>query len=337
VLRVGIIGYGYMGIIRRREVESHPDLKLITICETRTDVLAQPEQFKVVRNPQEVVDEELDIVFVCTPNNLIPDLVAQCLDSGKHVFAEKPPGRNLQDIINIRKAELRNPEQKLMFGFNHRYHPGVLRAKHLIETGKFGEILWLKGTYGKSGGVNFKDSWRNKKDVSGGGILLDQGIHMLDLFNLFCDDFEEVKAFRSNKFWNFELEDNAFVIMKNKAGQNAMLHSSATLWKHKFQIEIGLEKGYMIVEGLLSQSGSYGRETLTVGKQQFEDESFAVGNPSEEITYFDKDLSWEIEINNFIDCIKEKKAVELSSSLDALKVMKIIDTAYQNCNFELEK
>jgi predicted dehydrogenase len=116
--------------------------------------------------------------------------------------------------------------------------------------------------------------------------------------------------------------------MKNKKGQTASLHSSATLWKHTFALEMILEEGYATVEGFLSKTGSYGREQLIVGKRQFEDEAHAVGNPEEEITYFDRDLSWDLEVRELLDCIDNDKLVQTSSSQDALKVMKIIEKAY---------
>ncbi len=329
MIRTAIIGYGYMGEIRRRVIEAHQDLELIMVCETDPKRLPKGN-FAVTSDPTDVLKNDAELVFVCTPNNLIPELTVECLKRGKHVFAEKPPGRNLADIEAMRDQEKKSPGVKLMFGFNHRYHPGIQRAKRLIESGKFGQLLWVRGVYGKSGGKNFPASWRNKREVSGGGILLDQGIHMLDLFNYFCGDFEDVKAFVNNSFWNVEVEDNAFVILKNKNGQNGMLHSSATLWKHKFQIEIGLEHGYLIVEGLLSKTGSYGRETLKVARREFEDETDAVGNPSEEITYFDRDMSWDIEVNKIAECIVNNTPVSESSSDDAWRVMRIVDRAYKS-------
>ncbi len=331
MIKAGIIGYGYMGEIRRRVIEAHPDLELSIVCETNTKRMdGLPAHVQTTANPGDVLSSDAELVFVCTPNNLIPELTVECLKRGKHVFAEKPPGRNLADIELMRDEEAKHPDLKLMFGFNHRYHPGIQRAKRHIDSGKFGKLLWVRGIYGKSGGTSFQKSWRNDPAVSGGGILLDQGIHMLDLFNYFCGDFENVKAFTANSYWNVEVEDNAFVILKNSTGQHASLHSSATLWKHKFYIELGLEHGYLIVEGLLSKTGSYGRETLKVGRRQFEDEAEAVGNPSEEITYFDRDLSWDIEVGKIVDCIKLNKPVTESSSSDAWKVMRIVDRAYKN-------
>jgi predicted dehydrogenase len=330
MIKTAIIGYGYMGEIRRRIVEENPDLSLTLICEPDSSKLTGSYPFQVTRDLNEVYASDADLVFVCTPNHVTSPAVVECLRRNKHVFCEKPPGRNLEDVVAIQRQEELSKGNKLVFGFNHRFHPGIQRARTIINTGRFGEILWLRGVYGKSGGKNFHQSWRNKKEISGGGILLDQGIHMLDLFCYFCDDFPQVKAFTNNKHWNFDVEDNAFVILSNDRKQNAVLHSSATLWRHRFQLEIGLEKGYLTVQGLLSKTGSYGRETLIVGHRQFEDEADAVGNPSEEITYFDRDLSWKMEVDNIVECIKNDKPVTACSSAEAYKVMKIIEKAYRN-------
>ena len=235
----------------------------------------------------------------------------------------------------MQEAERKNPGTKLMFGFNHRYHPGVMRAKSIVDSGRLGKIISMRGLYGKSGGKNFAHSWRNDFTISGGGILLDQGIHMLDLFNFFLGGFTSVKAFLSNGHWGFDVEDNAVVILKNEQNQMAMLHSSATFWKHMFQLNVIFEKGYLKLEGLLSKTGSYGRETLVIGHRQFEDESEALGNPSEETIYFDKDLSWELEVNRFVDYILNDKPVLESNSTDAYNAMELVHRGYHDSDFPI--
>ncbi len=333
-LRLAIIGYGYMGEIRKRVIEGTPRLELCGIFDASISVRERINGCRVFDSFEELLKEKLDIIFVCTPNLYSPQYCMDSLNMGRHVFCEKPPGRSLDDIQNIIRVEKENPGVKLMFGFNHRFHPGIMRAKVIADSGRLGKILNIRGLYGKSGGVNFRDSWRNNKEISGGGILLDQGIHMLDLFRYFCGDFEYIKCFLNNKFWKFETEDNAFVILANKKGQNAFFHSSATMWKHTFRVDLTLENGYVAVEGLLSKTGSYGREKIIIGKRQFEDETEAIGNPSEEVTYFDRDLSWDLEVQEFVRCIDENIPVTKSSSEDALKVMEIIDKAYKDAALE---
>lgn len=331
-LKAGIVGYGYMGKIRKKIIEENVNFQLVGICDINKDLMAGDTTIKCKQysDYKKMLKTDIDLVFVCTPNSFSPSIVIESLNAGKHVFCEKPPGKNLDDIKRMISAERNHPDLKLMFGFNHRYHPGILEAKKMVDSGRLGKILFLKGTYGKSGGKNYLTSWRNQKEISGGGILLDQGIHMLDLFRYFCGDFDEVRGFLSRMFWAADVEDNAFVSLRNSSGQVAILHSSATLWKHCFKIEIFLEQAYLIVQGLLSKTGSYGRETLIVGKRQFEDESFALGNPREEVIYFDQDLSWSIEVQRFSEYIIQNKKVDNSSSRDALKVMTLIDQLYRD-------
>jgi predicted dehydrogenase len=326
-LKTLIVGYGYMGKIRKRVVDALPELSLCGICDPL---------FEGLTDYGKAIDSlRPDVVFVCTPNKYSPDVAIYALEKGCHVFSEKPPGRTLEDIHRIRHAEKSRPDLKLMFGFNHRHHPAILEAKSLVDGGRMGRIIWLRGVYGKSGGPDreFERSWRNDPEVSGGGILLDQGIHMLDLFRFFCGDFEKIHGIVGTGYWNIGVEDNAFVVLKTAAGQIAQLHSSATLWKHTFRLEIGLEGGYLVAQGLLSQTGSYGRETLIIGRKVSAEEDTAVGNPREEIVYFDRDLSWDLQVKEFVRCIVNDEPISDSTSLDALRVMELITEVYsQNRN-----
>lgn len=326
-----IIGFGYMGEIRKKTIDKNPSTKLISIYDDNQESAGEG-LFK--NSFDEAITSEVDIVFICTPNKFIPDMVVNSLNKGKHVFCEKPPGRCLEDILKMKKAENENKNCKLMFGFNHRYHPGMMKAKTIIDSGQLGKIINIRGLYGKSGGLNFKSSWRNNFDFSGGGILIDQGIHMLDLFHYFLGKFVDVKSYLSNSHWSFDVEDNAVVILKNEKNQLAMLHSSATFWKHMFQVNITLDNGYISIDGLLSKSGSYGRETLKIGRRKFEDEVDAVGNPSEEIIYFDNDNSWDIELENLIYCINSDSVVMKSNSDDAFNVMEVIDKCYKESDLK---
>lgn len=328
-LRAGIVGYGYMGQIRRRNIADHPDLELAGICDPCCPEAIAALNVPVYDRWEDLVDAGLDLVFVCTPNNLTPEVAIRALQRGCHVFCEKPPGRCLVDVQRIHAAEVDNPGCKLLFGFNHRHHPGITDAKAIIDSGSLGNILTLRGVYGKGGGYDYHTSWRNDPAVGGGGILLDQGIHMLDLFRFFVGDFSEVIGMRGITAFDVPVEDNAFVLLRTPKGQMAQLHSSATSWKHTFRLEIGCERGYVVVSGLLSKTGSYGRETLVLGRRPAPGERMAVGNPREETVYYDTDPSWDIEVAHLVECIRQNKPVEKGTSLDALRVMEIVDQVYR--------
>ncbi len=160
-IKCAILGYGYMGEIRLRVMTESDSFEPVLICEPSAEKRAKIKQtgVEISDDPEQIFRSDIEAVFVCTPNDKIPDFVCRCLAAGKHVFAEKPPGRNYDDIQQIIRVEKENPKQKLMFGFNHRYHPGVQRAKKMIESEALGKVLWVRGLYGKSGGKNFAQSW----------------------------------------------------------------------------------------------------------------------------------------------------------------------------------
>jgi predicted dehydrogenase len=317
-----------MGALRYNYVNQHPHLELQAVCDVSPEPAQEFPHIAFHTDYRRLLELDLDAIFVCTYNNVAPEVVVQALNAGKHVFCEKPPGVCVADVERIIEAERTHPELKLMFGFNHRNHYAIMEAKSMVASGRFGEILWLRGVYGKCGSIEFENSWRNNSEVAGGGILLDQGIHMLDLFRYFCGDFTDVQSVITTSFWNIPVEDNAFAILRNDKNQVAFLHSSATQWKHRFLLEICLQGGYINVNGLLTSTRSYGDEILTFARRQFEDEAKAFGRPREETIYFDRDDSWELEIKEFVSAIRENKPIHSGNSEDALKVMQLIEQVY---------
>jgi predicted dehydrogenase len=328
-IRIGIIGLGKMGRIRAREIAANPKTSLVAACDPAAEAGEALPGAAMRRDARGVIEAGVDAVFVCTPNRFTPEAAIAALEAGKHVFCEKPPGRTLDDVRAIAAAESRRPGIKLKFGFNHRYHAGIQEAKRRVASGRLGEILWLRGIYGKSGGAGFEEQWRSSKEICGGGILLDQGIHMIDLFRFFCGDFDEVKSMCSTSFWNIEVEDNAFALLRDRRGRVAMLHSSSTHWKHRFSLEIFTSDGYLSVGGILSSTRSYGEETISMARRQF-DEGFATGRPREEVIYFDTDPSWALELADFVRCIEEDRPVEMGNSTDAMRAMELVHAIYDN-------
>ncbi len=326
--KVGIIGYGSIGKLRARLVTEHPEMELDSIC----DVIDYSEE-KTYTCPyfteyRQVLDRKPDIIFVCTTNDLLAEVTIASLRNGCHVFSEKPPGRTKSETQAMIDTASQHPELKLKFGFNHRYHESVIQAYKLAKSGRLGKILSVRGVYGKSGAQDYEDQWRNRHLVSGGGILLDQGIHLLDLMLLFCNSFTEVKAYVDNLYWNIDVEDNVFALLRNDQKQTGILVSSAIQWKHTFTLEIILEQGYLSLKGILSNSMSYGRESLTVARKSYEPEK--IGNPEEQTYYFDQDNSWNKEIDEFVSCVKNNTPIEVGTAHDALRAIDLVYRIYQS-------
>ncbi|MFH0902077.1 MAG: Gfo/Idh/MocA family oxidoreductase, partial [Pseudomonadota bacterium] len=217
-MNIGIIGLGVQGRIRLNAIRAlNGSHKVVLVNDVQRPQHADFAGIPFANDYRTVIDDKsVDAVMVCTPNYLTKEIVVAALNQGKHVFSEKPPGRNLAEIEEMITAERANPGAKLMFGFNHRHHESIVHAKKIVDSGDLGRLLWIRGRYGKSVDENFGKTWRAKRETAGGGILLDQGIHMLDLFLMMVGDFDEVKSFVSNLFWNLDVEDNVFAMFKNR-------------------------------------------------------------------------------------------------------------------------
>lgn len=327
MLRVGIAGYGVVGNRRRQFIDSNPFLRTVAVCDQRLPGNGMfDDGVRHFSHYQALLETPLDALFVCMSNDMAAEVTMAGLNAGLHVFCEKPPARDVPELLRVIEREKAHPDLRLKYGFNHRYHDSVRDALALVSGGELGGVLNLRGIYGKSQFITFgQDSdWRTKRAISGGGILLDQGIHMVDLMRLFGGEFTRVHSFVSNDFWKHDVEDNAYALMRTEEGVVAMLHSSATQWRHRFQLEIALEKGTVILSGILSGSKSYGAETLTIAWAAGDDR----GDPREQTTRYNEDNSWRDEIDEFAEAIVNGSGVHNGSSLDALRTMQTVYRIY---------
>jgi predicted dehydrogenase len=335
-LRTAIIGMGVVGKRRRYFIEKNDNYKIVAVSDITFQKDTKKNNVYYYKNYENIKNHNLDCVFVTLPNYLAPIVTSKFLKKNVSVFCEKPPGRNIGDIKKIIKVEKKS-SGKLMYGFNHRYHGSVEQAKNIIQKKTLGEVLNIRGLYGKSKIVTYnKGEWRSKKKFAGGGILLDQGIHMLDMINYFCGPFSNFKSFVSNRHWKYDIEDDVFSIFKNKSGVIASIHSTAIQWEHKFRIEISLQKGSIELNGILSGTKSYGSESLTLVKVK--NNKFK-NKITKKTIYYKKDNSWKKEIEEFAKILikDNKKGVIKGSSKEALEVMNMIDSIYKNDKKILKK
>lgn len=325
-LKVGVAGYGVVGKRRKAFIDANPYLSTVAVSDVSfsSDGIL-PDGVSYFDNYQKLFEQNLDVLFVSLPNYLAAEATIAGLEKGLHVFCEKPPGRSVQDIKDVIKVENEHPKLKLKYGFNHRYHASVAEAKKIIGSGQYGEIINIRGIYGKSSIIPFDTGWRSKRKYAGGGILLDQGIHMLDMIRYFAGDFEEIKSFVSNDYWRNDVEDNAYAIMRSKNGCVAMIHSTATQWQHKFRLEITLRDALLELTGILSGSKSYGEEKLKIVPRN---DGSDVGSFHEITNLYLEDNSWRDEITEFADIIIQNKSVDSGNSTDALKVMEMVYRIY---------
>lgn len=336
MIKVAIAGFGKIGQLRADEIAKNEHAELVAVFDINEPVNLS-EGINFCSSFEELLTQDVDAIFVCAFNNVLANYTTQALKAGKHVFCEKPPARTSEELKSVIQTE-KETGLVLKYGFNHRYHYSVIEAKKLIDSGSMGKLLWLRGVYGKAGSIDYHKNWRNYREYSGGGILIDQGIHMLDLMRYFSNqDFTHISSLVTTSYWDIEAEDNAFAIMQSDEKVTAMLHSSATQWKHKFLLEMCFEEGFVNLDGILSGTRSYAPEKLVVGKREFEDITFAMGKPKESITWFENDDSWKLEVEEFIGAILGKNIIENGTSQDAYETLKLVERIYESTGFYSDK
>ena len=328
-IRTIIIGMGRMGQTRYEAMKRHKGYEVVAICDTNAENMLGFHE-KQYEDWKQCIDENsADAVCVCTYNMIIPDIVCYSLNKGLAVFSEKPPGRNLADAKKMQKTFEQNKEQVLKFGFNHRYHNSVIEAKALIDSGILGEIVCARGVYGKAGAAGFQGEWRNRKEISGGGIMLDQGIHMLDLMYYFMGEFTEITSSVDQLVWtDMPTEDSAFSILRTQDGRVASLHSSAIQWRHKFGLDLLCTDGFVTLNGLLTSTMSYGEERISYYRKNIHSTDGDVGKPLEHTMCFDTDESWDYEMAEFYDAVVGKRKIVQGTIEDAVNLMGMIEDIY---------
>jgi predicted dehydrogenase len=322
-MRIAIIGCGLIG--KKRALALEKDDTLIACCDINDEIAKDfAEEFKCnyFGNVSDLLSNtDCDVVIVAITNKYIQHTTEVALKLGKHVLSEKPLGRNATEAASIvRIAELNG--KVLKTGFNHRFHPALWKAKELFDCGTIGQLLFIRGRYGHGGRPGMEKEWRASKDFCGGGELLDQGVHLIDLSRWFAGDIRTAFGKAKTKFWNMEVEDNAFILLESGNGADIQLQVSWTNWKNIFSFEIFGSDGYLRIEGL---GGSYGAENLEFGIRKKEG-----GRP--EINFFEfpaEDFSWIKEWQEFKSAIKEDRE-PIGSGLDGLRANEVIEALYES-------
>ena len=200
----------------------------------------------------------MDAVIVATINSALAPISAAAIRAGKHVLVEKPAGISVKQIDEL-MALAKKHKVCVRVGFNHRYHPSFLKAREIFESGVMGEMMFVRARYGHGGRIGYDKEWRADPKLSGGGELIDQGIHLIDLAGWFLGDFKKVNGHADTYFWKMPVDDNAFLDLQTAEGQTAWLHVSCTEWKNLFSFEIYGRNTKLHIEGI---GGSYGVEKL---------------------------------------------------------------------------
>jgi predicted dehydrogenase len=315
-MRVAIIGCGFIGQKRARSLTGARVVVCFDVVAERASTLARETGAEAAASWQEAVDRpDVDAVVVATTHDALPKVGLAALQAGKHVLIEKPAARTAAELDPLIAAAIAKGVVARV-GFNHRCHPAFRKARELVDAGALGPLMYIRARYGHGGRIGYDREWRAIPELSGGGELIDQGVHLIDLSRWFLGDFHDVEGFAHTYYWDMPVEDNGFMLLRTAAQRVAFLHASWSEWKNLFSFEIFGKVGKIEISGL---GGSYGLEKLTFYRMLPE-----MGPPETTVwEYPEKDVSWETEFREFLDDIRlgRSPAASLADARAALDVV----------------
>ncbi len=321
---LAIVGCGLIG--RKRALNLPGEFRLVTVCDVDAERAASmPGGARVETNFAKVLaDSEVKAVFISTTNAALSELALRAAEAGKHVLIEKPGGRSAAELRAIEKAAA-SSGALVRIGYNHRYHPAFQKAREIVDSGVCGEPMFLRARYGHGGRVGYDREWRADPALSGGGELIDQGVHLIDLAGWFLGEFPVVEGHATTSFWDMPVDDNAFLNLRTAEGQTAWLHASCTEWKNLFSFEFYGRDAKWQIDGL---GGSYGTERLTFYQMLPE-----MGPPETTAWEYPRgDQSWRTEMAEFAEDIRLGRTPS-PGLREGITTLDIVGTIYAKSGF----
>ena len=320
--RVALIGCGLVG---QKRLNLLPPGTVTMACDldlARAEQLARKSPGCEFTDSVEraVTSANVDVVMIATVNASLAQIGLLAAEAGKHVLIEKPGAIRLQELEQLEKSA-KSKRVQVRIGYNHRYHPAFVKAKEIFDSGALGPIMFLRARYGQGGRIGYDREWRADPKVAGGGELIDQGVHLIDLAGIFLGEFTSVEGHVATYFWDMAVDDNAFLSLRNARGQTAWLHASCTEWKNLFSFEVYGRNAKLHMEGL---GGSYGTERLYHYKMLPE-----MGPPETTIYEYPRaDESWKLEMAEFFEDIRLNRT-PVPGLKEAKAVLAVVERIYE--------
>ena len=328
-LTFAIIGCGLIGKKRAAALVQVPGAKLAHACDLDGGRAAEvarlhPGCRSTTDFNEAIADPAVDAVIVSTLNSSLAPIALAAAKSGKHVLVEKPGALGPGQLRELEAAATKRGVQ-VRIGYNHRFHPSLLKAREIVDSGALGELMFLRGRYGHGGRRGYDREWRADPKLSGGGELIDQGVHLIDLALSYLGDFTSVEGHAYTLFWDMKVDDNAFLSLRTAKGQTAWLHVSCSEWKNLFSLEIYGRDGKLSIEGL---GGSYGTEKLAYYRMLPE-----MGPPETTCWEYPRaDQSWALETAAFCEDIRLGRTPS-PGLREGIRTLEIVTSIYASSGY----
>jgi predicted dehydrogenase len=326
---VAIVGCGLIGQKRARALGG---ARLVLCVDRHLDraeaaATVAPGASAYTRWQDAIAHPEVDLVVVSTSNEVLVPIAQAAVEHGKQVLVEKPAARSVRELDRL-IAAAESHRAVVRVGFNHRFHPALVKAREIVDSGALGDLMFVRARYGHGARVGYEKEWRGDPLRSGGGELIDQGIHVIDLARWFLGEFTSVDGLARTYFWNMPVDDNAFLLLRTRTDQTAFLHASCTEWKNLFSFEIYGRLGKLHIEGL---GGSYGVERVAHYSMRPE-----MGPPDTAIwEYPGADHSWEREFIEFLEDVRLRRTPSAGLA-EARAALVVVEEIYRRSGYDFE-
>src|SRR5712692_4017220 len=253
-LRFGIVGCGVIGPYHAQAITSLPDAEVVAVADLipeRAQKLAQKFQVTPYGDFQEMLArEQLDVVDICTPSGLHREHASQAMRSRRHVIVEKPMEISLAAIDEMLRVQ-QETGVKLAVISQHRFDPASRQVHDLVEEQAFGRLVlgnaavpwWRSQAYYDSG------EWRGTWELDGGGILMNQSIHSIDLLQCFMGPVRSVYAYTDTLVHRMETEDVAVAVLRFASGALGTIAATTGAYPGvTTRIEVFGDRGSAVIE-----------------------------------------------------------------------------------------
>ena len=328
-LRVGIAGCGFIGRKRADALDTDDLVGCFDIDLDAAAALAEEHETSACPSLDALLALDLDVLVVAVPHDQLADLAVRGLEAGANVVVEKPAGLGVADVDRI-AAAAGAADCLVRVGFQHRFYPALARTAEIVHSGRFGDVLFVRGRYGHGGRLGYEGEWRMDPKRSGGGELVDQGMHLIDLVHWLMGPLPLHSALLRTNYWDAPVEDNAALLLGEPSPHDApwaMLHASWTEWKNLFSLEAYCRTGKVTVDGLAK---SYGPQVLRIYAMGPE-----LGPPAvEEVEFPPQDVSWGEEWRSVRAAVQAGETGQ--ADLDAARyAWTIVEDAYRTSGYPL--
>lgn len=336
--KVGIIGLGLMGQRRANSINYKSDLVVgCDISMKKFNIFLKninlrdkyKKKIKFCPNWRNLIDNfNLDIVIISTFHKDLIKIMNYAYKKRKHILVEKPASNSFSKLNKFIYSKQNKLSSVIHVGYDHRFLNSIQLAQKLVFNKNIGQLMFMKINYGHGARIGYANEWRFRPSISGGGQLIDQGSHAIDLSILFLGNLKNVKSNLKSYFWKKKVDDNNFLILEFEKKLVSLIHTSCTEWKNTFNLELYGQTGKIKIFG---KGGSYGKEKLILYSMN----SKKLGIPKiKEWTFNNNNKnSFEKEYTYFLDLI-QNKIYKKASLLSALKVLSVIKKIYRQNNYD---